>query len=107
MNKRIVEVALQEAGPGMELAADLIDARGTVLLQKGSALTASLLTALGRRGVERLRILADAPEAPGPELEAARARAQARLAHLFRRAEGEAASVLRAAIEEYRLERIG
>lgn len=107
MNKRIVEIALEDAVAGMELGADLIDARGTVLLQKGSALSGSLLTVLGRRGVERVRVLGDALEAAGPELAAARERAGARLASLFRQAEGEAARTLRGALEAYRLELTG
>lgn len=108
MSKRTIDIALEEAQDGMELAADLVDARGTVLLQKGSLLSAGLLSALGRRGVERLRILGEAPAGPaGRELEAARERARARLAHLFRRAQGAAAGDLRARLEEYRLERMG
>jgi hypothetical protein len=107
MSKRSTEIKLDDAEEGMELAADLVDARGTVLLQKGSVLSASVVTALGRRGVERIRILADAPLlADGPELDAARERVRSRLAHLFRRAEGAAAQELRARLEEYRLEQL-
>lgn len=108
MSKRAIDIDLAEASDGMELAADLVDARGTVLLQKGSSLSAAMLSALGRRGVERVRVLVDAPAGfDGPELEAARERARARLAHLFRRSEGAAAAELRARLEEYRLESIG
>lgn len=106
MNKRTRELDLDEAEAGMELACDLVDQHGTVLLQEGSVLSDRLLAALARRGVARLRVLA------GPEDEAVdegmraaeHERVRLRLAHLFRRAGGGAAAALQARLVDYRLE---
>ena len=87
----------------MELARDLVDRQGTVLLQRGSILSASMLAALERRGVQRLRVLGNADE-DGPGLEAERARLEARLAHLFRHQQGAPAGELRERLLAYRLE---
>jgi hypothetical protein len=106
MKKPTRELDLDEAGPGMELACDLIDQHGTVLLQEGSILNERLLAALARRGIARLRVVGE-PEADGPD-EGARAagreRVRLRLAHLFRRADGAAAAQLQACLVDYRLE---
>jgi len=101
------EVGLAEAEPGMELARDLLDRHGTVLLQQGSILSASLLAALERRGIARLRVVAAEPDegtGQGADREAERARREARLAHLFRHQQGAPADRLRARLLAYRLE---
>ena len=103
MNTGSKDLALGEAQAGMELASDLVDRQGTVLLQKGSILSASLLTALERRGVTRLRVVGE-PDRDGIGLEAARACLDARLAHLFRHQAGGQAGKLRERLLAYRLE---
>lgn len=107
MNKRSRELALDQALPGMELACDLVDQHGTVLLQQGGVLNERILAALERRGIARLRVLADADAEQVDEgaRAAERERVQLRLAHLFRRAGGGAAAEqLQACLVEYRLE---
>lgn len=106
MNSQSKEVALDQASAGMELACDLVDERGTVLLQQGSVLSATMLAALARRGVERLRVLGDQDQGPedAAAAEARRARAEERLAHLFRHGATGPAAELRAGLHDYRLE---
>lgn len=109
MNKRTRELDLDEAEAGMELACDLVDRHDTVLLQKGSVLTEKLLAALARRGIPRLRVVAEAAgegeEAVDDSARAAeRERVRLRLAHLFRRAGGAGAAQLQACLVDYRLE---
>lgn len=113
MSRTSKEVSLDEVEPGMELARDLVDRHGTVLLQRGSILSASMLAALARRGVGRLRVLAEAQEGgqengqeAGVDPEAERARLDARLAHLFRHQDGALAGRLRARLLAYRLEAV-
>lgn len=96
------DIRLEDAQVGMELARDLVDRHGTVLLQRGSILNASMLAALARRGVERLRVAGEADDKLA--LEAERARLEARLAHLFRHQDGAAAGRLHARLLAYRLE---
>lgn len=103
MNTGSKEVSLDEVEPGMELARDLLDRHGTVLLQKGSLLSPTMLAALERRGVTRLRVLGE-PDDGGIARAAERARLEARLAHLFRHRQDTAASRLRARLLAYRLE---
>jgi hypothetical protein len=106
MNERTRELDLDEAEVGMELACDLIDQNDTVLLQKGSVLSERLLAALARRGIARLRVVAEAgQEAVDDSARAAeRERVRLRLAHLFRRSGGAAAAQLQACLVDYRLE---
>jgi hypothetical protein len=99
---------LDQAIPGMTLSEPLCDARGEVLLPQGATLTAAVLAALERRGIDFLPI-AQNDEAAAPsdaELEALRERARERVAHLFRRTEGDGAgAALRQAILDLRMER--
>lgn len=106
MNKPSRELDLEEAGIGMELACDLIDRHGTVLLLQGSVLTDRLLAALERRGVSRLRVVAErAAEAVDDGARAAEHdRVRLRLAYLFRAAGGAGAAQLQACLTDYRLE---
>ena len=98
------EVDIEHAAPGMELACDLVDARGTVLLQQGSILSDSLLVALARRGVARLRVLGAPDAARDEDSDAARERVDTRLAHLFRHGADGAMAELRTQLHRYRLE---
>lgn len=108
MNKSSRELHLEEVEIGMELACDLIDQHGTVLLQQGSVLTDRLLAALERRGISRLRIVAEpADEAVDDGARAAeRERVRLRLAYLFRGAVGTGAAQLQACLTDFRLEAI-
>jgi hypothetical protein len=89
----------------MELACDLSDQSGTVLLQGGSVLTDRLLAALARRGIARLRVVAEAGALAVDEgaLAAERERVRLRLAHLFRHAGGAGTAQLQACLLDYRL----
>jgi hypothetical protein len=106
MSKPTRELDLEEAEAGMELACDLLDQQGTVLLQEGNVLTDRLLAALERRGIARLRVVAEL--AAGTVDDGARAhereRVKARLAHLFRCGGGAGAAQLEACLVDYRLE---
>jgi hypothetical protein len=106
MKKPTRELDLDEAEAGMELACDLIDQHGTVLLQEGSVLTERLLGALARRGIARLRVVGEAAAGAADEGDRAaeRARVEQRLAHLFRRAAGAGTAQLQACLLDYRLE---
>jgi hypothetical protein len=100
MKKASIDIGLDDATVGMELAADLVDPHGTVLLQAGAVLTDTLLAALARRGVARLRVVGEAASEELPD--ARRERIRARLAHLFRHGAGGARAQLRACLEDYR-----
>ena len=106
MNKRSRELELEDATAGMELACDLVDRHGTILLHEGSVLSEGVLAALERRGIARLRVVAGAQAGPVDEsmLAAGRERVRLRLAHLFRKAGGAAAEELQARLLDYRLE---
>lgn len=98
------DVELGQAAAGMELVCDLVDAHGTVLLQQGSVLSDSLLAALARRGVARLRVLGAPDAGQHEDGETARERLDTRLAHLFRHGADGAMAELRTQLHRYRLE---
>jgi len=104
MTEQSREVDLGQASAGMELACDLVDARGTVLLQQGSVLSDSLLAALARRGVARLRVLGAPDGARDDGGDTAREQVDTRLAHLFRHGAEGALAELRTQLHRYRLE---
>lgn len=98
-------VALDDASAGMVLAGDLRDHQGTVLLARGAVLSDAQLAALRRRGVASVPVVDDG--VPAPELEAARERLAARLAHLYRKPPGGPADVLlRELVAAYRTEQL-
>lgn len=76
------ELPLDEVEAGMVLADELRDPRGTVLLPKGASLTDSVLTSLGRRGIETLPVLV-APTLTDDEEVARRADQMQRLERIF------------------------
>jgi hypothetical protein len=110
------DVSLDEAEPGMILAADLTDGQGSVLLPAGVALSAANLASLRRRGLSASLVVAggdpadsadsagwadsadaDAAQADAgamQEREQERERHQARLVRLFRGSAGLGASAL-------------
>lgn len=102
MNEGSIDIGLDDATVGMELAADLVDPHGTVLLQAGAVLTGTLLAALARRGVARLRVVGETEAEAPPDVR--RERVHARLAHLFRHGAEGAGAQLRACLEDYRRE---
>lgn len=77
-------IALDQAGAGMVLAADLCDDGGKVLLPAGATLSAASLASLRRRGVASLEIVGAAPPADEGALRAERERQCQRLEYLFR-----------------------
>jgi hypothetical protein len=102
---RYIEVDIDDALPGMVLHGDVLDPRGSVLLPKGTELTVAHLTSLGRRGIDRVRVLA--PAVDEAQLAAERTRVEERQARLFRHAgPGGADAALRAALRSYRMERL-
>jgi hypothetical protein len=99
---------LDQATPGMTLSEPLCDARGEVLLPQGATLTAAVLAALERRGIDSLPIATndDAATVSDAELESLRERARERIAHLFRHTgEHGAGDALRQAILDLRMEK--
>ena len=96
------DIDIGAALPGMVLAADLNDGQGALLLRRGMTLNPAHLAALRRRGIERCKIVIEAPgagTAPAHE----QARLQQRLARLFRHSAGiEASDALFQLLVHYR-----
>ncbi len=102
-----LSLPLDQAAAGMRLAMDLRDASGAILLAAGSELSDALLTALRRRGIERVVVI-DESALGSADREARSEAIRTRLAHLFRRAGGsEADRLLFEALLDYRLEQLG
>jgi hypothetical protein len=97
------ELDLDQALPGMVLAAALLDAHGGMLLPPGSALTSATLAALRRRGVERCVVQVEA-DAVDPAVRAREREQQvARLQQLFRhQAETEGGAALLQLLTDFR-----
>jgi hypothetical protein len=105
MTGRYKQIGIDDASAGMVLADAVYDSQGNVLLAKGTELSESTLAALRRRGVGGVRVGDDslAPE----QLAAERERVEARLAHLFRAADGSGAgAILREQLAAYRMEQL-
>ena len=98
-------VALEHAAAGMQLAEDLCDARGQVLLPRGAILSDATLAALRARGVHEL-LMAAAPAPAGPDEDAlAQERTRRQLARLFRKStDAPQDRLLREAVGRYRQE---
>jgi hypothetical protein len=97
------ELDLDQAQPGMVLAAPLLDAHGGMLLPHGSALTTATLAALRRRGVERCVVQVEAEAVDPAELARERELRVARLTRLFRhQAEREGGAALLQLLTDYR-----
>jgi len=88
MSVQATVIELSDAEAGMVLAVDLCDAGGAVLLPAGTALSASSLKSLERRGVEQVSIVADEAPETDAQKEAERLRQVARLERLFRHSAG-------------------
>jgi hypothetical protein len=103
MKSRIICLAPGRVAPGMALAAAATDREGRVLLAAGTVLDTGMLDRLNRRGVEAVFVhLLDTRNAEtiAHELQ----RAEARVAHIFRGADGPARQSLQNAILGYRRE---
>jgi hypothetical protein len=94
----------------MVLSDVLLDQHGQVLLPQGAILTAAIIAALPRHGIDMLAVVrGDAPSEPAPDLAAV----EKRLAHLFRKHSGEnqnhpdnwATGLLQRYMTDYRLGR--
>lgn len=57
--RQILRVPIDVVTEGAELAADLLDDKGRMLMKQGTELTADKLSALRRRNVEMVPILAE------------------------------------------------
>ena len=57
--RQILRVPIGDVTEGAELAADLLDDKGRMLMKQGTQLTADKLSALRRRNVEMVPILAE------------------------------------------------
>ncbi|MBA5636026.1 hypothetical protein H3H37_03050 [Duganella sp. LX20W] len=111
-------IAIEQAGAGMVLAADLRDSHGAVLLPQGAILTDATLASLRRRGVAQCTVVratdgldgddendkgGDGSAAASAARAAARAAQLARLQHLFRHtATHEANATLLQLLTDYR-----
>ena len=102
--KRYRTIALEQAEEGMQLFEDVVDRQGNVLIPAQTALTASLVRSLERRGIESVQVIDDSVSSE--EIEAARAQALARLDQLFSRSHGRASEELKRAVLAYRTEAI-
>lgn len=97
---------LDQAQPGMLLAAEVCDPSGAVLLAAGAELTEALLPSLARRGVKQVQVEVEETLSP-EELAARREETARRLDRLFRH-EGDDPLMdrLKAAVLSYRLRRM-
>lgn len=102
MTKRYRSVELEQAEEGMLLYEEVSDLQGNVLIPAQTALTASLIRSLERRGIESVMVVDDSVSSE--ELEAARAQALERLDHLFSKSRGRASEELKKQVLEYKLE---
>lgn len=85
MSASYQHLPLAQVQPGMVLASELLDSHGKVLLPEGTVLTAAMLAAMPRRGVDILPInREDLNTVERNAEEAARQARIARLAVLFR-----------------------
>jgi hypothetical protein len=108
MSSAYQHLALSDVRPGMVLSDVLLDQQGQVLLPQGAVLTAAIIAALPRHGVEMLAVLRGDADSAGPEPD--HAALQGRLAHLFRNNDTEdsgdwATGILHRYMEAYRLGR--
>lgn len=93
---------LDDAMPGMTLAAAVLDNKGDVLLPEGTPLSESTLKSLRRRGIDRI-VMVDDAVSPA-ELAAERERLGQRLDRLFRQCGSDGAcGLLLRAVTAYRL----
>ena len=103
MTARIRSIPLQQALPGMVLAAPVCDVAGNGLLAVGTELTTDLLVSLQRRGVAQLQVVEEEPLGEA-ELALRRAAVTERLEFLFRHDKDDVLmSALHKAVLEYRL----
>lgn len=102
MKTRRLTLPVQEARPGMRLAADVRNSGGGTLLAAQAELTAESLTGLLRRGIDIVTVdIQDTRTAE--EIARELAQAEARIDHLFRRHIDDAEMLeLKQAVLDYR-----
>lgn len=84
MKMRRLALPVQEAKPGMRLSSDVRGPNGVVLLAAGAVLGEDALAGLRRRGIDAVSV--EIPDARSEaEIALELAKAEARIAHLFRR----------------------
>jgi hypothetical protein len=102
---KVVEIlALDAVQPGMKVAEAVVDDGGRVLVPVGAEVTEAMLTSLGRREIESIKVEHEVEEDPA-EREAHRAVIVSRLDRIFRHA-GDAAETrtLYQAVLDHRME---
>ncbi|MDZ4201049.1 MAG: hypothetical protein U1C96_02770 [Gallionella sp.] len=101
---RIKSLPIGLAEPGMVVAREVRNADGQVLLQTGTTLSESSMSALLRRNVGHISIFQEDTRS-AEELQAERARVVERINHLFGNVPQDGTmGMLRQAILEYRME---
>ncbi|MFC5303141.1 hypothetical protein [Azospira restricta] len=101
MKTRLVCLPPGQLAPGMQVAAPIVSAQGSVLLATGAVLDEEAPENLRRRGIEFVTVsVADARDAATIARE--QAAAAARIDHIFRGDGGAARDALRQAIHAYR-----
>ena len=108
-----ITIPLASASVGMQLASDLRDSNGAMLLPHASVLTAAMISAMQRRGITQVDVMnADdiepppqpqPPQPPQPSQTEQIAEISVRIDTIFRRSGGNANLQLQAAIRGYRL----
>ncbi len=102
--KKVELLPVDQLQAGMTVAVQVVDAGGHVLLPAGAGLTDSTIAALERREIEAVSVEIECAEDP-EELEKYRAKLEAHLSRLFRKAGQEPEiKALYQAIVEYRME---
>ncbi|HTD06262.1 hypothetical protein [Undibacterium sp.] len=79
----VKQLTLEQAEAGMQIAADLKDDNGNILLPSGASLTDASIKSLMRRGVTDICIISN--EAPALDQRLEQERVKSRLTKLFRR----------------------
>jgi hypothetical protein len=95
----MAQIDLETLGPGMILAADVVESTGQVLLRAGTEIEAKHLRVLRSWGIEQVEIAGERPPDPeetvlartSPEIVAL---AEAKVAHRFRLADPSHAAVI-------------
>lgn len=103
MKYRTITLAPGRVAPGMALAGNVVDKDGNALLTSGTVLDAGTLDRLSRRGVEAIEVLLlDTRDAESIAQEVARA--EVRVARIFRGSGSPARTQLQASMLRYRQE---
>ena len=106
----ITTVPLDAATTGMQLAKDLSNEAGSILLPQGCVLTPAIVNALRERGIASVAVIVNQPDNAAtlpntsePSILTCEAEPARRLAHIFRHGGGEANQQLQSALRCLRL----